>query len=92
VLNRLALLSGSGIGWRPRLGHAPTEGGIVACGGTQAARMAAAIIREELGAGAMQINCGVPEMPGLGHWPVLYAANDTGNTGVISWKLPQRDL
>ena len=29
------------------------------------------------------LNCGGPEMPGTGHWPLLYVCNDTGNTGFI---------
>ena len=59
--------------------------GIVLGGGTQARRQAAAVMRGALDADALFMNCGGPEMPGTGHWPLIYAANDTGNTGFINW-------
>ncbi len=55
---------------------------VVTGGGTEAARKAAALIREAVG-DAWIVNCGGPEMPGTGHWPLLYVCQDTGNTGVI---------
>ena len=57
---------------------------IVSGGGVEAGRIGAEIIREEL-PGALMLNCGGPEMPGRGQWPLLYACNDTGNTGFLSW-------
>lgn len=57
---------------------------IVAGGGVEAARLGADIIRKALPE-ALLLNCGGPEMPGTGHWPLLYTCNDTGNTGFISW-------
>lgn len=56
---------------------------IVAGGGTEAARIGARIVREAMPE-ALQLNCGGPEMPGTGHWPLLYTCNDTGNTGFIT--------
>ena len=56
---------------------------IAAGGGTEAARLGARIIREALPE-ALLLNCGGPEMPGAGQWPLLYACNDTGNTGFLS--------
>ncbi|NQT18640.1 MAG: hypothetical protein HQ592_02965, partial [Planctomycetes bacterium] len=38
---------------------------------------------------ALILNCGGPEMPGTGHWPLLYTCNDTGNTGFISHRSQQ---
>lgn len=49
----------------------------------EAARQVAAVIREKAGPDALILNCGGPEMPGTGHWPLLYVCQDTGNTGVI---------
>jgi hypothetical protein len=62
---------------------------IAAGGGVEAARIGARIIKECL-PDALQLNCGGPEMPGTGHWPLLYTVQDTGNTGFIghAW---QRD-
>jgi hypothetical protein len=56
---------------------------VVAGGGTQAGRIGARIIRESL-PDALLLNCGGPEMPGTGHWPLLYSCSDTGNTGFIT--------
>ena len=56
---------------------------IVAGGGYEAARIGARIIRESL-PDALPLNCGGPEMPGSGYWPLFYTCNDTGNTGFIS--------
>lgn len=50
--------------------------------GTEAARRAAAVIREAAPE-ALILNCGGPEMPGTGQWPLLYVCNDTGNSGFI---------
>lgn len=57
---------------------------VVMGGGTEAARQGAQIIKECFPPDALQLNCGGPEMPGRGHWPLLYICNDTGNTGFIS--------
>jgi len=62
---------------------------IVAGGGVEAARIGARIIREEL-PDALLLNCGGPELPGTGAWPLLYQCNDTGNTGFITWQF-ERD-
>ncbi|HRS96491.1 MAG TPA: alpha-galactosidase, partial [Candidatus Latescibacteria bacterium] len=62
---------------------------IAAGGGLEAARIGARIIRECL-PDALQLNCGGPEMPGTGHWPLLYTVQDTGNTGFIGHSF-QRD-
>jgi len=56
---------------------------IVGGGGYEAARIGARIIRESLPDG-LPLNCGGPEMPGTGYWPLFYTCNDTGNTGFIS--------
>ena len=55
---------------------------------TEAARLGARIIRESL-PDALILNCGGPEMPGSGHWPLLYTCSDTGNTGFISHRFQQ---
>jgi hypothetical protein len=55
---------------------------IVGGGGLEAGRIGARIIRDSL-PDALLLNCGGPEMPGTGHWPLLYACSDTGNTGFI---------
>ncbi len=55
---------------------------IVMGAGTEAARIGARIIREAMPK-ALLLNCGGPEMPGTGHWPLLYTCSDTGNTGFI---------
>lgn len=56
---------------------------IVGGGGVEAARIGARIIRESM-PGALLLNCGGPEMPGTGSWPLLYTCADTGNSGFIS--------
>lgn len=55
---------------------------VAAGGALEAARIGAKIIREALPE-ALVLNCGGPEMPGTGHWPLLYSCSDTGNTGFI---------
>lgn len=55
---------------------------VVAGNGTESGRIGARIIREAL-PDALLLNCGGPEMPGTGHWPLLYTCSDTGNTGFI---------
>jgi hypothetical protein len=62
---------------------------IVAGGGCEAARIGMEIIREELQAAdpnALVLNCGCPDLPGAGAFPLLYTCNDTGNTGYVGWK------
>lgn len=61
---------------------------VVSAGGTEAARAGAAIILAALPE-ALILNCGGPEMPGPGHWPLLYTCNDTGNTGFIAHSFQQ---
>lgn len=63
---------------------------IVAGGGTEAGRIGARIIRESL-PDALLLNCGGPEMPGSGHWPLLYSCGDTGNTGFLTSKFQQEN-
>ncbi len=64
---------------------------IAAGGGTEAGRIAAEIIRQELGE-AMILNCSGPEMPGTGQWPLLYTSMDTGNTGCLSWPFQRNNF
>ncbi len=59
------------------------DASLVTGGGTEAARLAAATMQEALGDGLM-LNCGGPELPGTGHWPLFYTCNDTGNTGFLT--------
>ncbi len=59
------------------------DAGMVCGGGTEAGRLGAQIIREAL-PDALILNCGGPDMPGKGQWPLLYACQDTGNTGFVS--------
>jgi len=59
------------------------DASIAAGGGTEAVRLGAKTIRESL-PDALILNCGGADMPGTGHWPLLYCCNDTGNTGFIS--------
>lgn len=61
---------------------------IVAGGGTEASRLGGKIIKEALD-GAPVLNCGGPEMPGTGSFPLLYTCNDTGNTGYITGSFMQ---
>ncbi len=56
---------------------------VVAGGGVEAARIGAKIICEAM-SDALLLNCGGPEMPGTGHWPLLYTCSDTGNSGFIT--------
>ncbi len=63
---------------------------VVGGGGLEAARIGAKIIREAL-PGALLLNCGGPEMPGTGHWPLLYTCSDTGNSGFISTAFQQEN-
>ncbi|MBX7254722.1 MAG: alpha-galactosidase [Candidatus Hydrogenedentes bacterium] len=56
---------------------------IVGGGGVEAARIGARIIREAM-PDALLLNCGGPEMPGTGYWPLLYTCSDTGNSGFIT--------
>lgn len=65
--------------------HDPT---VVAGGGTEASRLGGRIIREALG-DAPVLNCGGPELPGPGSFPLLYSCNDTGNTGFITGSFMQ---
>jgi len=67
---------------------------IVAGGGTEAARIGMKIIMEEMQSadpGALVLNCGGPELPGTGHFPLLYTCDDTGNTGYVGWRHLQQD-
>jgi len=64
---------------RAKLRH---DARVVTGGGTEAARIGANIIREAM-PDALLLNCGGPEMPGTGRWPLLYTCSDTGNTGFI---------
>ncbi|MBN1351097.1 alpha-galactosidase, partial [candidate division KSB1 bacterium] len=64
---------------------------IVAGGGLEAARLGASLIREAL-PDALLLNCGGPEMPGSGHWSLLYTCNDTGNTGFIGYPFQQTNF
>lgn len=57
---------------------------MVAGSGSESPRKGAAIIKEEL-SDAWILNCGGPQAPGTGHWPLQYICNDTGNTGLMSW-------
>jgi hypothetical protein len=57
----------------------------------EAARMAAAVISAAL-PDALILNCGGPETPGTGHWPLIYVCDDTGNTGFISHRFQQTNL
>lgn len=71
--------------------HDPT---VVAGGGCEAARIGMVIIQEELkaaAADALVLNCGCPDLPGKGAFPLLYACNDTGNTGYVGWKHLRED-
>ncbi|OGV61974.1 MAG: hypothetical protein A3K19_30520 [Lentisphaerae bacterium RIFOXYB12_FULL_65_16] len=56
---------------------------VVTGGGTEALRIGARIVRESL-PDALLLNCGGPEMPGTGWWPLLYSCSDTGNSGFIN--------
>lgn len=64
---------------------------VVAGGGTEAARLGAQIIREAL-PDAWILNCGGPQIPGTGAWPLLYVCNDTGNTGLQSWTFARENF
>lgn len=56
----------------------------IVCGaGAEASRIGASITSEEF-PDALILNCGGPEMPGTGQWPLLYSCSDTGNTGFLS--------
>jgi hypothetical protein len=59
--------------------------------GAETARIGARIIREELPE-ALILNCGGQEMPGTGQWPLLYACQDTGNTGVLPWEFQKTNF
>jgi len=61
---------------------------IVAGGGSEALRLGMEIMREGMKAldrSALLLNCSGPELPGTGSFPLLYACNDTGNTGYVGW-------
>ncbi|HZP83884.1 MAG TPA: alpha-galactosidase [Chthonomonadaceae bacterium] len=67
---------------------------IVAGGGVEAARIGMKIIQEELKAAdpnALVLNCGCPDIPGTGAFPLLYTCNDTGNTGYVGWRHLRED-
>ncbi|OPZ30237.1 MAG: Melibiase [Lentisphaerae bacterium ADurb.BinA184] len=64
---------------------------IVAGGGAEAARIGARLIRDAL-PDALALNCGGPQMPGTGAWPLLYVCNDTGNTGLQSWEFARTNF
>jgi len=72
---------------RAKKRHDPS---VVAGGGCEAARMGAKVIRDSL-PDALLLNCGGPEMPGTGQWPLLYTCTDTGNTGFASHSFQQRN-
>lgn len=55
---------------------------VVAGGGLEMARIGAETIRRAL-ADSPILNCGGPDIPGTGSFSLLYACNDTGNTGYI---------
>lgn len=63
---------------------------VVAGGGTEAARLGAYIIRQSL-PDALLLNCGGPDLPGTGHWPLFYTCNDTGNSGFLSQDFQQKN-
>jgi len=67
---------------------------VVAGGGAEAARMGMAIMREEIIGhrdDALVLNCGGPELPGRGAFPLLYTCEDTGNTGYVGWRHLKND-
>jgi hypothetical protein len=67
---------------------------IIAGGGCEAARIGMKIIGEEMRAGspnALVLNCGCPDLPGAGAFPLLYTCNDTGNTGYVGWNHLRED-
>jgi hypothetical protein len=68
-----------------RVRHNPR---IVAGGGTEAIRTGFSIFHEELRAvdpEALVLNSSGPDLPGKGASALLYACNDTDNTGMLSW-------
>jgi len=67
---------------------------IVAGGGAEAARIGMQIMCEEMTAGsaeALVLNCGCPDLPGTGAFPLLYSCADTGNTGYVGWRHLRED-
>jgi len=67
---------------------------VVAGGGAEASRIGMEIMRREImgrSAEALVLNCGGPEIPGRGAFPLLYTCNDTGNTGYVGWKHLEED-
>lgn len=67
---------------------------VVAGGGAEAARMGMEIMSKEIVGGhpeAMLLNCGGPEIPGKGRFPLLYTCADTGNTGYVGWNHLKQD-
>jgi hypothetical protein len=60
-------------------------------GAWEASRNAAQVIRDALGPEALLLNCGGPELPGAGHWPLNYVCNDTGNTGFLDAEFIQKN-
>ncbi len=61
---------------------------IVAGGGAEAARIGMRIVMEEMrraAPDALVLNCGCPDMPGTGAFPLLYVCEDTGNSGFVGW-------
>jgi hypothetical protein len=58
-------------------------------GGAEAIRAGMRVIVEELrsrDSHALVLNCGGPDIPGAGAFPLLYTCNDTGNTGFVGWR------
>jgi hypothetical protein len=58
---------------------------VVLGGGLEGARAGARVIREAFPQGLI-LNSGGIGTPGTGHWPLLYACLDTGNTGFGAWE------
>ncbi len=63
--------------------------GVVAAGGTEALRRGMDIMKKEMISAdprSLLLNCSGPEIPGTGSFPLLYACNDSGNTGYVGWE------
>ena len=60
----------------------------IATGGFEAARIGSRVMHEavkSVNPEAINLNCNGVMMPGVGIFELLYACNDTGNTGHIDW-------
>jgi hypothetical protein len=84
-----------GIALRPLPHSRRHDPAIIGAGGNEAQRLGLAILKEALTAPGIDgwlMNCGGANLPGPGSGNLLYACQDTGNTGNTGWEFHRNNF